>query len=413
MAEDGGLFSGLKFSDIWFPAAASIASMYNPHIGRGLQTGLNLFNSFQDFQNSARYYKQLKEQQEREQAGIDKARAGIQTELGLIQADINALPTARLQGDPRGQGPLLDESETSKFTLFGDEGPELADPNQFSLHMKALSGLQDQPTGGEAGLDLGIESLANPRFSEIDTQSIFLNDEIAGERKALEKLLRQQNINLSLLDAAPGVAAQGAMQAGYVPLDAAFRDEARRKDLLAAFQQQQRAYEIAELERQADIQAVRDKQKIYDEGTNLEHKLRMEYLREANLPDDPDKPLTYSQGEQLDRHIWTAYKEMFDPNLDPRVQAAAKSRVLMLAREAKERGRELAPEIEQLYQQYIYEATGKAAVDPSGTVASHTPGQYPRSPTTAPTVGTRPRQQPNVRQEDVDAFGYSVFGNQF
>jgi hypothetical protein len=409
MAEDGGLFSGLKFSDIWFPAAASIASMYNPHIGRGLQTGMNLFNSFQDFQNSARYYKQLKEQQEREDAGIASARAGIEKEIGLIQGDISGLPAGSLRGDPRFQKPLLDESETSKFTLFGEEGPRLADPGQFSLHMRNMAGLQQEEPPNQQ-LELGIESLANPRFSEIDTESIALNSEVEGERKALNKLLRQQELALSLLPAAAGVASQASAQAGYVPLDAAYRDEARRKDLLAAFEEQQRAFELGELERQAEIQAVRTKQQIYDASTQKEQDWSWRYAEKFNLPKDKDAPLSYSQERALKAGAYRAYSDWQDPNKTEEAQEAGLQEALAAATEMKDRGIVLPKYLQDILDQYEALITGETiptTPPPGGTVPSHTPGQYPG---TTPTVNTQPRKKQPEVSEGAVATGASWFG---
>ena len=409
MAEDGGLFSGLKFSDIWFPAAASIASMYNPHIGRGLQTGMNLFNSFQDFQNSSRYYKQLKEQQEREQSGIDSARAGIEKEIGLIQGDIAGLPAGNLRGDPRFQKPLLDESETSKHTLFGEEGPRLADPGQFSLHMRDMAGLQEEEPPTQQ-LELGIESLANPRFSEINTESIALNSEMEGQREALDRLLRQQELNLSLLPAAPGVAAQGAMQAGYVPLDAAYRDEARRKDLLAAFEQQQRDFELAELERQAEIQAVREKQQIYDASTQKEQDWSWRYAEKFNLPKDKAAPLSYSQERSLKAGAYRAYQDWQDPNKSEEAQEAGLQEALAAATEMKDRGIVLPKYLQDILDQYEALITGETippSLPPGAAAPSHTPGQYPGA--TSPTVNTKPRNQQQPTQDAITT-GASWFG---
>ena len=74
---DEGLFDNLKFTDILFPAGAAIASAYNPYIGYGLQTGLNVFNSMSEFQNNLRYWKRIKEQQERDDKALDSLRQGI------------------------------------------------------------------------------------------------------------------------------------------------------------------------------------------------------------------------------------------------------------------------------------------------------------------------------------------------
>jgi hypothetical protein len=77
MASEDGLFNGLRFTDILFPAAASIASAYNPYIGRGLQTGMNLFNTMANFQQSAQYWKQLKQQREDQEQAILEGQGGL------------------------------------------------------------------------------------------------------------------------------------------------------------------------------------------------------------------------------------------------------------------------------------------------------------------------------------------------
>jgi len=71
-----GLFSNLKFTDILIPGIGAAASAYNPYIGQGLQTGMNLFNSMSSFQNDLRYWKKIKEDQEREDKDLDSLRRG-------------------------------------------------------------------------------------------------------------------------------------------------------------------------------------------------------------------------------------------------------------------------------------------------------------------------------------------------
>lgn len=76
---DEGLFSGLRFTDILFPALAAGASAYNPHIGRGLQTGMNLFNSMASFQNDARKWKMAKDEADMLKENLQRGReaAGV------------------------------------------------------------------------------------------------------------------------------------------------------------------------------------------------------------------------------------------------------------------------------------------------------------------------------------------------
>jgi len=85
MASEDGLFSGMRFTDILFPAAASIASAYNPYIGRGLQTGMNLFNTMASFQQSAKYWKHLKQQQEEQERAITEGQGGMDVILERLR----------------------------------------------------------------------------------------------------------------------------------------------------------------------------------------------------------------------------------------------------------------------------------------------------------------------------------------
>lgn len=85
MASEDGLFSGMRFTDILFPALASMASAYNPHIGRGLQTGMGLFNSMANFQQSARYWKHLKQQREDQEQAILEGQSGMDVILERLR----------------------------------------------------------------------------------------------------------------------------------------------------------------------------------------------------------------------------------------------------------------------------------------------------------------------------------------
>lgn len=88
MAENEGLFSNLRFSDIFFPAAASIASAYNPYIGYGLNTGMAMFNTMADFQHGLRAYKMAREQQRREEEEIANLRTGTSALAGITEENL-------------------------------------------------------------------------------------------------------------------------------------------------------------------------------------------------------------------------------------------------------------------------------------------------------------------------------------
>lgn len=97
-----GVFSGLKFADIAFPAAATIASAYNPYIGYGLQTGMNLFNTAAGFQDNLRRWKHIKEQQELEDQRMDEFDRGITEHLGFL-GDISNYEADRYKRDLTGK----------------------------------------------------------------------------------------------------------------------------------------------------------------------------------------------------------------------------------------------------------------------------------------------------------------------
>jgi len=80
-----GLFSGLKFTDILFPALAAGASAYNPHIGRGLTTGMNLFNSMASFQNDARKWKAAKEEADLLKENLQQGHEAVRNYVGQKQ----------------------------------------------------------------------------------------------------------------------------------------------------------------------------------------------------------------------------------------------------------------------------------------------------------------------------------------
>lgn len=402
MAEEGGLFSGLKFTDIFFPAAASVASMYNPHIGRGLQTGLNMFNSFQDFQNSARYYKQLKEQNERQQAGVDEARAGLDVLVGTYQDRYDAAGGQMGAGDPRREGPILDESETSKHTLFGEEGPELADPGNFSLHMKEMEGIKEEAAlaGGPMGqaLDLGMEEIANPKFSDINTESIAENSVLALEQANLQNLMDNQAYNRTLFTAAPGVAAQASTQGSFQDLSAGYRDAARKKDLLAAMQQQESSAELAELERQAQVRQVEVLQKVYDESDKEKYERSVSYAERFSLPKDPTAPLTYSQQRQLGSAIYSAYQDSQNPGILEDAREAGAVRALQLALEAKDRGLPVPEYMQEAVAQYELATTGQVY-----------PGMPSHEPTGAVPAGDEKKTTKGY-STDVVTFSDNLFG---
>jgi len=126
MAETGGLFSGLKFTDVFLPALAAGASAYNPHIGYGLQTGMNVFNSMAGFQQDLRNYKMIKQEQDLYEQRLKQAQEGTGVYVGEIEKDLydfRERELSKIRGDIDQHG------------VYGSEGPTLAmpkDPAKFS-----------------------------------------------------------------------------------------------------------------------------------------------------------------------------------------------------------------------------------------------------------------------------------------
>jgi len=153
---DEGFFSNMKFMDLFLPAAGAVASAYNPHIGRGLYTGMNLFSTFAEFQNNAKRWKQQQVEWEREQEARETGQEAIGTYsrftqglLGDKEEEARRAATASWDdsttlGAEGGAGPTLASTEEpmgpedmkarftdivgqepGQFGLFGDEGPPM------------------------------------------------------------------------------------------------------------------------------------------------------------------------------------------------------------------------------------------------------------------------------------------------
>ena len=265
---EGGLFSGLKFTDIFFPAAAAAASAYNPYVGRGIQTGLNTFNSFAAFRDSQRYYKRLNEEQDRMGVATEELRAGIGRDKAVVQD--------RLAGyDQRPDdefGPLLDEAQTSQLGMFGDEGPELPDPDQEGLLRQELSNLEEQ---GPGQFDLGMDEVAM--------------------QQALQSHIRQLDLADASAVASPGSAAQHALQAGYRGMDLDYRDVDRIKDIQGDFRRRDDADERAFLERQAQLAGVQSQADIWDANARKDAARNLQYLEEQQNLSGEDGSMTPGQ----------------------------------------------------------------------------------------------------------------------
>ena len=325
---DEGLFSGLKFTDVFIPAAGAVASMYNPYIGRGLQTGMNLFNTMASFKNSAQYYKHLKEQQERLDAAGQLAAEGIDTYLGPMREKAEGM--AGSQRFSKAIGPLLDEGETSKFTMFKDEGPELPDPNQQMTFRQAL-GLEEVETESPQDFDLAIEAVQNPRFSEMNVEQFAATEEEKAELEALQEQIRFMELQKSFIQAAPGAALNQAGLAGYRGLDTRFRDVERMKDLKSVLEQQQAGHELALLEKQAAHRNVLEEAEDRWNKREAEHQLNLEYLQEQDRLYNDENTASSQEVASAMRQIYSAYIASNKPDEPEANRAASAERAIALS----------------------------------------------------------------------------------
>lgn len=202
MASQDGLFSGLRFTDILFPAAASIASAYNPYIGRGLQTGMNLFNTMANFQQSAQYWKQLKEQQEREAEQIARAQeaagplVSFQEQLAAARrAEIEEQQRRAMEGQtfqgPSGS-PVPRDSVSGLPTGYNVFGPET---------LQGLDELQAPTPSDDLMRSAGVNRFSDmiPLTMQSRTESAALNDPayVAAMQRALGMKFQAEGLPLS------------------------------------------------------------------------------------------------------------------------------------------------------------------------------------------------------------------------
>ncbi len=334
MPEGEGLFSGLKFTDVFFPAAAAAASMYNPYIGRGLQTGMNLFNTMAGFQDSARYYKQLQEDREREDAGKQKATVSLSQHIARLREQ-----EAGIAGRPgmlEDAGPLLDESQTSQFGMFGDEGPELPDPDQQAAVTQSLGDMGPEAPG-EFGL--GLEAIRNPRFSEIHAEELAMSEQDAAELAAIQDQIANQELYKGYIDLAPGSALQQSGLSAYRGLDARYRDAERIKDLQSNFDYQDRAAKLAILERQAQLQQVKDVSAVH-RAAQEEAEAASRKVVEMQMTGGDGNGFTRSRQDTYEQRMYMALLASRDPDIDDVSRQRAEQRAISMAIKMMEAGLE-------------------------------------------------------------------------
>jgi len=355
MPEGGGLFSGLKFTDVFFPAAAAAASAYNPYIGRGLQTGLNVFNSMASFQDSARYYKHLKEQQEREDVGLERADKGFAADLARLRGQETSFFDQQRALD-RG-GPILDEGETSKFSIFGEGGPELPDPDQAAVQQQSLGGMTGESPDQ---FGLGMEALENPRFSDINMAESVMSEEDQADLEALQAQIAQQELQRSFLLAAPGAAINQSGMSAYRALDERYRVAERIKDLQSNMEFQEEQARLGVLERQAQVRQAKEVSDIHREAQR-EHEAWVDRNTAAQMGAAGEGGLSASAVESTNRYIYNAYLSAVSPGNSQDTRDASKERAITQTLRLMQAGLPVPDFMQNLMAEYLKEQDKLAA----------------------------------------------------
>jgi hypothetical protein len=145
MAQDG-LFGGLRFSDVILPLVGTAAASYSPYLARGLQTGMGLFNSLANFQNSARYWQHLRSEREREDELTKTAQLGMDPVIEEI---------IRRQGARRGE---LEQGvrgeDIVRFTQAQGGLPDAISPEIFERGVAGPPNLEQLTERAASGDDL-------------------------------------------------------------------------------------------------------------------------------------------------------------------------------------------------------------------------------------------------------------------
>jgi hypothetical protein len=138
---DEGLFGGMKFLDLAIPAAGAIASAYNPYVGYGLQTGMNMFNTMAGFQSNLRQWKRISEEDKRRQAGIDELKRTLASHGEYLAGDtaqeidkvtrnykqgVDQMPAQAAFPSGIGFGPMPDVRENKFSQLIPDKVAQVA-----------------------------------------------------------------------------------------------------------------------------------------------------------------------------------------------------------------------------------------------------------------------------------------------
>jgi hypothetical protein len=204
---DEGLFSGLKFTDVLFPALAAGASAYNPYIGYGLQTGMNVFNTMGQFQNDLKKWKMIREEQERMDAAADEYKAAASQNIEGLRSQIEQrrryadqdlrmdLTNEILQGGGIGAPSFMPQEDLSSLPL----------------QMQQQAALQ--ASGPQSDIDLqGAFPDRMPKFSDIISAQAdpMLERQMFEDpaQQALRKELAEKKLASAGIDLSPGSAVQ-------------------------------------------------------------------------------------------------------------------------------------------------------------------------------------------------------------
>jgi len=366
---EGGLFSGMKFTDIFFPAAAAAASMYNPYVGRGIQTGLNTFNTFAAFQDSQRYYKRLKEEQERMNVGGENLRAGIDRQRSRLEGKFSEFD----QRPDDEFGPLLDEAQTSQLGMFGDEGPELPDPDQEMAARQSLGDMEGQSPGQ---FGLGMEGMENPRFSEMNVMELppALTEDQLAMRDAIEAQIWQQDLAESAIEASPGSAANQALMAGYRGMDTEYRDADRIKDMQTIIKQREDAGLRDIIASQLTVDETRKVADIWAKNKQSEQAGSQRLIDQQMSGRDEEGNLTASTIEQYKHRMSQHVDAYANPASDVDAKAKHKEEAISYAIMLRHAGVPLPAYMEEWIREHDKKQTAAAELvggAPDATVSSH------------------------------------------
>lgn len=214
MAE-GGLFSGLKFTDIFFPAAAAAASAYNPYIGQGLNTGMNLFNSMAGFQGDVKRFAQQKREWDQLQEDREKAFGAAGGYASFVDDQVSERrEVARKEAIAQIDG-------DTQFGTYGAEGPAIAATQEPESPEDMKMRFSEMTAAAPGGFDIfggtqlpgpsmedQLAEVAAPRSSEAMPWMVdrMVDESLAGDLDYKALLERQATTNMmgGTMGLAPG-----------------------------------------------------------------------------------------------------------------------------------------------------------------------------------------------------------------